>query len=227
MCYIFLRSDFILNGNVVNYDNFYDNNLPLWGKPKLDVELKKYLKLLDGNNVLDLGIGEGQNSIALSEMGYKVTGVDFSDNSLSICRKRSSDIELIKSDIRSFDIVPDKYDLIMSRCVLHFLHKDDVFDIVENIKSCLRPNGLVYVSVFSVDDPSLIFRSASSNFEALDNNVFHDLVNDTFFSYFSKEEVLSLFSGFDTVFVSDEFGLDLSHGSLHSHGVLKYVGRKV
>ena len=84
-----------MKGNAINYDNYYTNPSPIWGKSKIDIELKKFLKLLDGKDVLDLGIGEGNNSIPLAELGYNVTGIDYSEKALEICKKSSSNIRLI------------------------------------------------------------------------------------------------------------------------------------
>lgn len=125
-------------GNPIDYNKKYVGNSTLWKSPTLDNDIKKYLKLLNGKNVLDLGIGEGQNSIALAELGYNVTGVDCSKKALDICHGRCSNIELVEKDIRKFDIQFNKYDLIMSRCVLHFLHKSDVNTIIENIKNNIK-----------------------------------------------------------------------------------------
>ena len=66
-------------GNPVNYDKKYGNGkFPLFDA-KLDIELRRYLSLIPGKNVLDLGIGQGQNSIPLANLDYNVTGVDFSN----------------------------------------------------------------------------------------------------------------------------------------------------
>lgn len=213
-------------GNSVNYDKKYSNNSPLWSKPSLENNLKRYLKLLNGKNVLDLGIGEGQNSIVLSELGYSVIGVDCSKNALDICKSRCPNLVLVEEDIRNFDIEPNKYDLIMSRCVLHFLHKNDVYSIVEKAKNNIKQGGLIYISVFSTDDPSLEFKCNNQDFEVLENNVFHKLSDDTYSSYFSKNEILELFSDFQTILVSDVYSMDLSHGNPHYHGILNYIGRK-
>ena len=78
-------------GNPIDYDKKYIDNSPLWGKSILDNDIKRYLKLLKGKTVLDLGIDEGQNSITLSQLGYNVTGVDCSKKALgglfNICKK--------------------------------------------------------------------------------------------------------------------------------------------
>lgn len=73
----------------------------------------------------------------------------------------------------------------------------------------------------------MIKNITNSTFEKLDNNIFHNTLNDTYMSYFIKEEILDFFDGFETIFVSDEYSLDLVHGEPHYHGVIKYVGKKV
>ena len=209
-------------GNPVDYNKKYNNTSSIRGKAKLDISLKTYLKLLSGKNVLDLGIGEGQNSIPLSELGYHVTGVDYSTKALDICRNNSSNIKLIHDDIRNFIIEKDKYDLILSAGVLHFLHKDDVNHIIKEIKSNLKPNGLVYISVFSEKDPGL----NKNDFDRLDHNIFHNRLENTYISYFSRNEILKQFSDFTTILVSDEYSLDFFHGNPHYHGIIKYIGKK-
>lgn len=214
-------------GKPINYDKKYIANSHLWSKPILDNDIKKYLKLLDGKNVLDLGIGEGQNSIPLSELGYNITGIDSSKKALEICKNSSSNIKLFEGDIRNFNIEQNKYDFIMSRCVLHFLHKNDVYDIIKNIKNNLKSNGLVYISVFSTDDPSLKFKIRTPDFDTLENNIFYKVLDDTYSSYFSKDEILKLFSDFNTILISDEYSMDLGHGNPHYHGIIKYIGQKI
>ena len=72
-------------GNPVNYDKKYKGEFPIH-PAKLDWDLKRYLKLIPGKEVLDLGIGQGRNSIPLVELGYNVTGVDYSTKCLEICK---------------------------------------------------------------------------------------------------------------------------------------------
>lgn len=214
-------------GNPINFDKKYFSKNRLWNKPNLDVHIKRYLKLLKGKNVLDLGIGEGHNSIVLSELGYHVTGVDYSKKALEICKNNcSNSIDLIQSDIRDYTIQANKYDLIMSRNTLHFLHKKDALHIIDDIKLKLKKNGLVYISVFSTDEPTLQFKRSHPDFKALENNVFFRLSNNTYSSYFSKNEILEIFSNFTTISIIDEYSLDIEHGKPHYHGLIKYIGKK-
>lgn len=213
-------------GNPVDYDKKYQKDFPIF-PAKFDWALKRYLDLVPGKEVLDLGIGQGMNSIPLSRLGYNVTGVDYSRKCLEICKDNCPSLNLIRDDIRNFLIEKDKYDLILSRCVLHFLHKDDTYKIINNIKNNLKENGLVYISVFSLNDPKLENGIHSTNFELLNNNILHNIINDTYISFFSKEEILSLFDGFKTLLISEEYFLDEPTDVPHYHGIIKYIGQKI
>ncbi len=213
-------------GNPVDYDKKFKGNFPKF-PAKLDIELKRYLNLVPGKEVLDLGIGQGRNSIPLAELGFNVTGVDYSTKCLEICKNACNKLKLVQSDIRTFDIEKDKYDMILSGYVLHFLHKNDSYQIIKNIKNNLKNNGIVYISVFSLEDPKFSKHSTSSDFEILDNNILHNKVNDTYVSFFSKDEVLNLFSDFKTIFVSEEYCLEQNVETPHYAGVIKYIGQKL
>ena len=213
-------------GNPVDYDKKFKENFPKF-PAKLDLELKRYLNLVPGKEVLDLGIGQGRNSIPLAELGFNVTGVDYSTKCLEICKNTCNKLNLVKSDIRTFDIEKDKHDMILSGYVLHFLHKNDSYQIIKNIKNNLKNNGIVYISVFSLEDPKFSKHSTSSDFEILDNNILHNKVNDTYVSFFSKDEVLNLFSDFKTIFVSEEYCLEQNVETPRYAGVVKYIGQKL
>lgn len=183
-------------------------------QPKMAPELRKYIKLLNGKEVLDLGVGKGYNSVLLSNFGFNVTGVDISNESLKYIEENfdCSNLTLINKDVRIFEIEKNKYDLILSSNVLHFMPKEDFLKIIKKIKENLKEDGLIYISVFSKEDPS---SKLNKNFK-----------ENTCISYFSKEEILDIFSDFTTILISDEYSLDLVHGNPHYHGMIKYVGKK-
>lgn len=212
-------------GNPVDYDKKFKDDFPKLSFG-LDPILKRYLDFVPGKNVLDLGIGYGRNSIPLQNMGFSVTGVDYSHNSIDMCKKICSEINLIQSDIRSFDIQPNKFDLILSRCVLHFLHKDDAFSIMNSMKDNVKENGLVYLNVFSASDFRREKCQALENFEYLEDNVFHNLLDDFYMSFYTKDEILGVFDGFRTLFVSDESFLDVERDVPCFCGVIKYIGMR-
>ncbi|MEE9349647.1 MAG: methyltransferase domain-containing protein, partial [Flavobacteriaceae bacterium] len=49
--------------------------------------LIQFLDLKKGSKILDLACGRGRHSIYLNALGYKVTGVDLSKNSIAFAKK--------------------------------------------------------------------------------------------------------------------------------------------
>ncbi len=67
--------------------------------------------------VLDLGCGTGSHALILSRRGYKVTGIDRSEDMLKIAKKRASNenlaVEFIKGDITNIDL-KKKFDAVIA-----------------------------------------------------------------------------------------------------------------
>ena len=72
----------------------------------------------------------------------------------------------------------------------------------------VKENGLVYLNVFSASDFRREKCQVLENFECLEDNVFHNLLDDSYMSFYTKDEILGVFDGFKTLFVSDECFLD-------------------
>ena len=98
---------------------------------------------------------------------------------------------------------------------------------MKSMKENIKKNGLIYINVFSNQDPRLTKNSTSKDFEVLDNNVLHNKINDTYISFFTKEEILELFTDLKTIYISEEYCLDLGFGDAHYAGVIKYIGQKI
>lgn len=225
-CYDTTKEGVMMKGKAFNYDSLYQQNKPMWGDSTLDPVLKKYLSLFPKGNVLDLGIGEGQNSIPLSNLGFEVTGVDVSKQALSICQSRCPNLHLVENDIRKFSIASSYYELILVRNVLHFLNKKDIADLVLSIQEGIASGGFVYICVFSTDDPSYLTLKNQSKVQSLGHNEFFLPDRDIYRSFFEKEELLSYFSGWKTILLTESYFLDVTPMGSHYHGVIHYLGQK-
>ncbi|WP_299521784.1 class I SAM-dependent methyltransferase [uncultured Lutibacter sp.] len=135
-----------------HYDSeFYDNKSFIAGKSSLnDIELE-ILPNLEGKSVLHLQCHFGQDSISLSRMGAKVTGVDLSNDSISKANElaaiTNSDAKFICCDVYDlpnhldgeFDIIFSSYGAICwlpdlnkwAEIVSRFLKKNGKFIFVE------------------------------------------------------------------------------------------------
>ena len=121
-----------------------------------DVPYDKWADLLSclikqyGENtrtVLDLGCGTGALTLKLSEMGFDVTGVDNSQDMLSVADSKAfendKDILFINQDMRTLDLI-EKQDCIVSvcDCINYLVLDEDVLDTFGSVKNCLNRDGL-------------------------------------------------------------------------------------
>jgi SAM-dependent methyltransferase len=90
--------------------------------------LLNYLLPLDKSlKVLDLGCGQGRDTLALGKLGFQVTGVDISKvgiNQLnSIAEKEKLQVTGIVADYHLIDNL-DNFDIILMDSMFHFYKKD-------------------------------------------------------------------------------------------------------
>ena len=66
---------------------------------------------------LDVGMGQGRNSLFLARLGWDVTGVDISDKAINLAQQEATRLGLkincVVADIAAFDVGKAKWDLIV------------------------------------------------------------------------------------------------------------------
>lgn len=113
--------------------------------------LATFLKIPKGNSILDLACGKGRHSIFLNSLGYQVTGVDLSINSI----KHASQYKNQQLDFQVQDMrlpFPFKKDAVFNLFTSFGYFEDDKDDIrvLENIKNCLNKNGVAVIDYLNV-----------------------------------------------------------------------------
>lgn len=100
------------------------------------------LDLGSGKRVLDIGCGAGETSLALSETGAQVTGVDISRPLLEVARRRMPDragLAFVEADAQTYAFAPASFDAAFSRFgVMFFADPPAAF---ANIRKALKPGA--------------------------------------------------------------------------------------
>ncbi len=98
---------------------------------------------------LDLAMGQGRNAVFLATAGWKVTGVDISDEGMRIAREAAAakkvKLETINADMDKYDLGKDKWDLVT------LIYAGDDHAIIEKAKVALKKGGLFVVEFFAKD----------------------------------------------------------------------------
>jgi len=82
---------------------------------------------LRGQRVLDVGCGEGTNSVLMAKLGAHVTGIDISSGSIEVCNRRAlldgveGRTKFICSPLETVDFEEGGFDVIWGDGVLHHL----------------------------------------------------------------------------------------------------------
>ena len=132
---------------------YYDTLVPRDVKGVCD-SLEEILKRHNQKKeILDLGCGTGRFTMALAKRGYRIQGLDVSDEMLKVAKanakKRNLKINFIRTDIRNFKL-KRKANVIWARGSLGDLLKlSDFKRALKNIKNNLSKNGIF---IFDVRD---------------------------------------------------------------------------
>lgn len=174
-------------------------------------------KVKPHSQFLDLGCGEGQDTLFIASKAFNVTALDKSISNIKELQKIvlengfDDQVTLIQKDVRDFLIKKNKYSIINISNLLQFLPKKDSLAIIKEVKSNLKKSGFIIISAFSTKDPS--YKKGSDKIK----------------SYFFTQELLKLFLDFDILFYTEDTISEQGHlgASLpHKHGVVKLVARK-
>lgn len=139
------------------YEEVYQNEEYFWGVQP-SVMCLKVLELMPPTrplNVLDIGCGEGKDSVFLARCGYKVSAFDISDAGIEKT-KRLADranvfIDVFKANILDFRL-ERKYDILFSSGVLHYIKPEMKEEIFANYKEFTEAGGINAFHQF-VDKP--------------------------------------------------------------------------
>src|ERR1051326_6699751 len=95
--------------------------------------------------VMDLGCGQGLNTVILAALGANVISVDVSDKSLELTYRRakandvSSRVRLIRSDAAQIPLSDAEADAVLCAAILHHV---DPIATAQQIRRILKPGGV-------------------------------------------------------------------------------------
>lgn len=106
-----------------------------------------YIDLIPNNkniSILEIGVGFGQFIKFLKEYGYEfVKGVDASSEVVEFCINKNLNVTLVEDFIEFFKNINDKYDVIIANDILEHFTKDELIDLLTNLKKRLKAGGSI------------------------------------------------------------------------------------
>jgi len=150
-------------------------------------------------SALDIAMGQGRNAVFLATKGWKVTGVDISDEGIRVAKEAAAKakvkITTVQADNETYDLGKEKWDLV----TLIYAGNDPA--MIERIKPSIKKGGLFVVEFFH--------REASSG---------------TGIGGFSDGELATQFTGWKII--KDEVVEDVADWGLRKLKLVRFTAQK-
>jgi len=130
-----------------------------YGMTPTHSEVLNAMNYITPGKVLDLGCGNGRNSLYLANKGFDVTAWDKNPNSLSNLQRIRDAEGLETLHIDSVDLnsltFDGEYDFILSTVVMMFLEAKTIPGLIANMQRCTKPGGhnLIVAAMDTADYP--------------------------------------------------------------------------
>lgn len=103
-----------------------------------------------GQRIVDLGCGWGNISLALMRLGFDVYGIDYSEQSVDLCRRGAIELGLdpdrfVCADVAGLPFPDGAFDVIYTAGLVEHLYPDVFVDFVREARRILRSEGILVI----------------------------------------------------------------------------------
>lgn len=139
-------------------------------------EFLKFIDLIPGKRILDLGSAAGDHAHYFSQKGLDVTCVDLSKNMVDLCK--SKNLKAFVMDIEDLHFEPNSFDGIWPVASLLHVPKSKISNVLSKLHSILTSDGVLYVCLKEGEGERFIDDSDSLK---------------RYFVFWRKDELLKIF----------------------------------
>jgi SAM-dependent methyltransferase len=197
---------------------------------KPDPLSKKALRLLSsGRQLLDIGCGEGADSVFYAKNGFRVTAIDNNKIYLRRFREYKKDHNLANISISCTDILrhhypPNLYDAVNCLLVGCCMKRSEFEELLISIKYTVKPGGIIIMSLRNYLDPE--FEEYSSTEKMIEPNTFRKKEDCCKIRYYiEKNRLRDVFKDFKILYYYEGLSPD-KYKEVPKHGDSYIICRK-
>lgn len=195
------------------FDSAYASRAPLFGEEAARLVSTSAALLNPGAQVLDLGCGDGRNSLFLLEGGFQVRAIDFADSGIDYLQAKAEEQGVAEGlttevvDIRDVELRREEFDAIIAITVLENLTKQEQLVLMDRLRLACRAGGIMTIESHSDRDPAV---------NGSDERVTE--FGKTIVGPMRRNELLGYFRSWRILHYHDILFEDTTHGAAHNHG---------
>jgi ubiquinone/menaquinone biosynthesis C-methylase UbiE len=174
--------------------------------------------------ILDCGAGGDNPPLSLFyRHGFSTFGIEIQENALAearvFCNENNMPLNIMRGDMRKLPFADETFGFAYSYNAIFFMTKPDIESSIGEMERVLKPGGLCFVNLKSVDDPN------DGSF--CDTAYARRLLNSERFSKFEDSEADSYFRSFE-ILRKEKRLIDkkLENGDRLKQAFIDYIARK-
>ena len=143
-----------------------------------------------GKKILNIGCGPGREAMALSKLGFKITGIDISEIEINIAKeeaiKQNLEIEFLVCDGINLEFDNDYFDysIIWAQTLGNIYTKENRIKLINENKRVLKNNGILCFSTHDFDFVKTNFRKYTKG-----NKFYPYLESDCYWKLFTIKQI--------------------------------------
>lgn len=134
------------------YNKIYSENEALFGDGKPDKVAIDIVKHRTSGAALELGAGQGRNSLLLAQNGFEVTAQDISEIGIDGLKKAAAEkglnIHAEVADVRQLHW-DSNFDVLITTFMLHHLTREEALRVIKQMQEHTSAEGLNAIAAFT------------------------------------------------------------------------------
>ncbi|MFZ5981784.1 MAG: methyltransferase domain-containing protein [Candidatus Zixiibacteriota bacterium] len=199
--------------NDMSYDSAYGQTDNYFGKNASRILVEYWQSLGKKRPVLDIGAGQGRNTLFLARQGLIVDAIDPSivaiETIANIVAEENLPVSTCQCGFESFVPLTDFYSGILIFGLIQVLPREEISHLVRLVETWTSAGSLIFVSAFTVEDSG--YERYKKNAKEIGRNSFIDQQGNAH-TYMEPGEVRELFGRYQALCYREELG------PLHRHG---------
>ncbi len=176
--------------------------------------------------VLDIGAGQGRNSLPLARRGCRVTALEPSGVGRAAIKAQAAeaglDLDIVGENFMSYE-PRGVFDVILCFGLVQILRYQECASLVTRLHQWLRSGGTLFLTAWHVGDPS--FARLTREWERLGIRSFRSPDGSQYRLFLEDGEILKLFFRWQTIHHCEGLGPEHRHGDgpPERHGEIEVV----
>ncbi len=181
-------------------------------------------------NLVDIGCGEGADSVFFAQQGLEVTALDNNNESLNRLKSYADDhgfskITLENCNIIDYNYLKNYFDAASCLLVGCCMRRSEFEKMLQSVKATLKPNGIMIMSLRNYLDPTFV--EYASSLDPIEPNTYYKPDDCCEIRYYiEKGRLKEVFHDFEVLYYFEGLAPD-KYREVEEHGDSYIICRKI